>query len=102
MMAMTCTNLTCFFQRVREAILALHPSQCFVIQQLTFLRYQLRSEGLRPIMEMVDKIQKATLPVTKKQGFMGLTGYYGTFVPNFAAIAVPLTDLTRKESPPIS
>ena len=33
------------------------------------------------------------------RSFLGLVGYYRSFEPNFAAIAVPLTDLTRKGSP---
>ena len=30
---------------------------------------------------------------------MGLAGYYRDFIPNFAAIAVALSDLTRKSQP---
>ena len=30
---------------------------------------------------------------------MGLAGYYRDFMPNFVAIAVPLSDLTRKGQP---
>ena len=33
------------------------------------------------------------------RSFMGLAGYYRDFIPNFAAIAVPLSDLTRKGQP---
>jgi len=40
-------------------------------------------------------------PTTKKQlrSFMGLVGFYRTFIPNFASIAVPLTEMTRKGAP---
>ena len=30
---------------------------------------------------------------------MGIAGYYRRFIPNFASIAVPLTDLTKKSEP---
>ena len=41
------------------------------------------------------------LPKTKKQleAFRGLTGYYRNYVPKYAGIAVPLSDLTKKGKP---
>lgn len=41
------------------------------------------------------------IPQMKKQvrAFLGLTGYYLKFIPNYAEIALPLTDLTRKNAP---
>ena len=40
----------------------------------------------------------APRPTTKEEimSFLGLIGYYQPFILNFAAIAVPLSDLTRK------
>ena len=40
-------------------------------------------------------------PGTKSQvrAFLGLTGYYRRFIPDYASVAAPLTDLTRKSAP---
>ena len=51
--------------------------------------------------ETVEKIKNALRPGTKKRVrlFVGLAGYYRDFIPNFPAIAAPLSDLTRKGQP---
>jgi len=53
---------------------------------------------LRPKPEKMRAILDAPKPDTKRQvrSFLGLVGFYRRFIPNFAHIALPLTDLTRK------
>ena len=56
---------------------------------------------VRPEMTKVEAIEHFPAPSTKKEvhQFLGLTGYYHWFIPEFASIAAPITDLTQKEEP---
>ncbi|GFO02230.1 Zinc finger protein [Plakobranchus ocellatus] len=51
--------------------------------------------------ENVEKVWDAPRPKTKREvrAFLGLIGYYKEFVPNFAAVSAPLSDLVRKGQP---
>jgi len=56
---------------------------------------------VKPLPSKIEAVSFYPVPGTKKQvcTFLGLTGYYRKFMPNYAEIAAPLTDLTRKSAP---
>ena len=89
------------FQRLRDANLTAKPSKCgFGAQEIQCLGHRISSEGLQPDKSKVDAIGSAERPTTKKQvrSFLGLASFYRKFIANHASIAVPLTDLTKKNA----
>ena len=55
---------------------------------------------VRPEQSKLQAVRDFPTSITKKQvrTFLGLTGYYRKFIANYAEIATPLTDLTRKST----
>lgn len=56
---------------------------------------------MEPDLDKIEAVRNAPIPQTKKQvrAFLGLAGFYRKFIPNFSAIAIPLSDLTKKGQP---
>ena len=82
--------------------MTIRPTKCLSgVNTVDFLGHSLE-EGLIGLhKDNVRKIRDAPRPTTKKQirSFMGFAGYYRDFIPNFAALAALLSDLTRKGQP---
>ena len=69
--------------------------------KIILLGYEV-GHGIRtPPINRVEKVTNAPRPKTKREvsSFLGLTGFYRDHIPNYAAIASPLTDLLRKGQP---
>ncbi|GFW36348.1 retrovirus-related Pol polyprotein from transposon 17.6 [Trichonephila clavipes] len=51
----------------------------------------------------VESIKNISVPTTKKKirSFLGLTSYYREYIPNFASLVLPLTELTKNRVPNI-
>ena len=91
-----------FFDCIRKANLTLRPSKCETGETtVSFLGHTLIKGETKPRVETIEKIQKVPPPRTLKQlrAFLGLASFYRKYVPNFAVVAAPLTDATRKGNP---
>jgi hypothetical protein len=86
------------FGRFRRAKLKLKPSKCELVRQsVNFLGHVVSKDGIAPNPEKVESIQRVpkleSIPAVRS--FLGMTGYYRQFVPNYGVIAAPLYDATK-------
>ena len=89
-------------QKLRKAGLTLKPKKCqFAMAHCAYLGHVVGGGEVRPEDSKVQSVRSFPIPAVKKQvrAFLGITGYYRKFIPEYATLAAPLTDLTRKTSP---
>ena len=72
-------------------------------QHLWYLGHRVGRDGIKPEESKVLAIQRMERPKIKKdiQTVLGMTGYYRCFIQEYATIAKPLTNSTRKGEPNI-
>ncbi|GFS62208.1 retrovirus-related Pol polyprotein from transposon 297 [Trichonephila clavipes] len=86
------------FERLRSAKLHIKPSKCQFAQAYVKYLGHLVGQGLRTPGELkVQVIKDFPIPTNKTQvrAFLGLSGYYRRYIPEFSVIAAPLTDLLK-------
>lgn len=71
----------------------------FCLTQIRYLGYLVTSKGVKPDPEKTRPIIEYPAPANVKgvRRLIGMTGYYRRFIPNFSALAAPITTLLRKE-----
>ena len=80
----------------------LNREKCnFFKSHIQYLGHLISGEGIKPLPEKLESIKEMPPPTTPKEvkQFLGLIGYYRKFVPRFADIARPLTNLTQLDQP---
>ena len=90
-----CEKVLC---RLEEANLKVRPSKTLTgMAEVEFLGHVVKEGILKPQDDKVRAIANCERPKTKKEtrSFLGLTGYYRKFLPNYSSIAAPLSDLTK-------
>ena len=88
--------------RLQQAHLAVWPTKClFGSKSVEFFGHFVVGDCIMINEENLEKIHQAKRPTTKKeeQSFLEHANYYSDHIPSFAAIAAPLSDLTRKGLP---
>ncbi|XP_073045319.1 uncharacterized protein [Primulina eburnea] len=70
-------------------------------EKVSFLGHFISKKGLEVDPAKIEAISRWKQPIniTEIRSFLGLAGYYRRFIKDFAKIAVPLTQLTRKDNP---
>ena len=95
-------HLRRFFGVIKSSGLKLNFRKCsFAKPEVRYLGHLIGCGKHRPDPERTKAVSELRPPSTKKQlkQVLGLFSYHHTYVPDFAAIARPLTNLTAKRQP---
>jgi hypothetical protein len=86
--------------KLRGVNLKLNLNKCsFATKSITFLGHVLSKDGTRSDPDKIEAVLHFPQPktVTNVKSFLGLTGYYRKYVRDYARLAAPLFELTRKD-----
>jgi transposase InsO family protein len=96
-------------RQVREVLRRLMEHNCFLrlekcvfnATECEFVGFKIGPHGLEMTHKKAKAIEEWPIPSSKTavQSFLGFINFYRRFIKDFSAIALPLTNLTRKDQP---
>lgn len=92
-------------ERLQLHNLQVSPDKCrFAQTSINYLGHHIIPDGIEPQAVHIKNIKDAKKPESKKQlkSFLGLCGWLHEFVPRFANVTAPLTDLLRTKQRKLS
>ena len=88
--------------RLRSANLKLKLSKCVFLQTtIKYLGHTVTEHGISPLTDKVEAVYNFPVPknVEEIRSFLGLVGFYRSFIKDFSRIAAPLNRLLSKSVP---
>jgi hypothetical protein len=92
-------HLRALFTRLRESGLRVKLAKSvFAARELKFLGFRVGVEGIRADPEKIEAIVSLPPPqsASEMRSFLGMTGFFRDFIPNYAGVTAALQDFTRK------
>ena len=96
---MHCSHVHKILEKLNKRTLYVKKSKSkFEAKKIEFLDYKIQSEQIKKNSKKTDTVRNwsSLKQVKKVQAFLRLMNYYQKFVPNYAKIAEPLTQLMHK------
>ena len=87
------------FNRLATSNLKIQPDKCeFLRKEVAYLGHVVTPEGIKPNPAKIEAVVNFPQPRNPKEikQFLGLSGYYRRFLPNYAQLVKPLTSLLKK------
>ena len=95
------TRVQKIFKTLEESGIKLNLSKCtFGEAEVKFLGYLVSKEGCKPDPKNVEAIKQMQSPSTVKRvrRYLGMCSFYRKHIQNFAKLAAPLNNLTKKNT----
>ena len=92
-------NMQLVLERLRNANLKLKAKKCILFaHEVEYLGHVITSTGVKTDPKKIEAVKEWHPPRTTRQvrSFLGIATYYNRFIKNFAEVAQPLTELTKR------